>query len=271
MELPDLKALFTEALARPAGAGRSAYLDDTCRDDPALRTRVESLLLAHEQAGSFLASPGAANDIDPDSAMGDPAREDGPDARAGRPVAEGPGSLIGPYKVLQRIGDGGMGIVYMAEQEAPVRRKVALKIIKPGMDTEQVIARFEAERQALAIMDHPHIARVYDAGATASGRPYFVMELVERRVDHRVLRRPPPDPEGAPRALHPRLPGDPARASEGDHPSRHQAVERAGDDLRRPARAQGHRLRRRQGDRPAADRADVVHPASGWSSARSNT
>ena len=91
---------------------------------------------------------------------------------------EGPGTVIGPYKLLEQIGEGGMGIVYMAEQTQPVRRKVALKIIKPGMDTRQVIARFEAERQALAIMDHPNIAKVLDAGATESGRPYFVMELV---------------------------------------------------------------------------------------------
>ena len=95
-----------------------------------------------------------------------------------RPITEGPGSRIGPYKLLQEIGEGGMGVVYMAEQEKPVRRRVALKIIKPGMDTSQVIARFEAERQALALMDHQHIAKVLDAGATDTGRPYFVMELV---------------------------------------------------------------------------------------------
>jgi serine/threonine-protein kinase len=94
------------------------------------------------------------------------------------PVTEGPGSVIGPYKLLGEIGEGGMGVVYMAEQTRPVRRKVALKVIKPGTDTRQVIARFEAERQALTLMDHPNIARVFDAGATESGRPYFVMELV---------------------------------------------------------------------------------------------
>jgi serine/threonine protein kinase len=89
------------------------------------------------------------------------------------------GSVIGPYKLLQQIGEGGFGVVYMAEQEKPVRRMVALKIIKPGMDTGQVIARFESERQALALMDHPNIAKVLDAGATVSGHPYFVMELVK--------------------------------------------------------------------------------------------
>ena len=94
------------------------------------------------------------------------------------PPFEGPGTRIGPYKLLEQIGEGGMGVVYMAEQEAPVRRRVALKIIKPGMDSRQVIARFEAERQALALMDHQNIARVFDAGATETGRPFFVMELV---------------------------------------------------------------------------------------------
>src|SRR5262249_30831137 len=90
-----------------------------------------------------------------------------------RPITEGPGTRIGPYKLLQKIGEGGMGVVYMAEQEHPVKRRVALKIIKPGMDSEQVVARFEAERQALALMDHPNIARVFDAGVTDSGRPFF--------------------------------------------------------------------------------------------------
>jgi serine/threonine protein kinase len=93
-------------------------------------------------------------------------------------VGERPGDRLGPYKLLQRIGEGGVGIVFMAEQEAPVRRRVALKVLKPGMDTRSVIARFESERQALALMDHPNIARVLDAGSTAAGRPFFVMDLV---------------------------------------------------------------------------------------------
>ena len=95
------------------------------------------------------------------------------------PITERPGTVIGPYKLLQQIGEGGMGVVFMAEQTEPIQRTVALKIIKPGMDTRQVIARFEAERQALAMMDHPNIAKVLDAGTTDSGRPYFVMELVK--------------------------------------------------------------------------------------------
>src|SRR5262249_30048468 len=94
-------------------------------------------------------------------------------------VPERPGTVIGPYKLLEQIGEGGFGVVFMAEQQQPIRRKVALKVLKPGMDSKQVIARFEAERQALALMDHPHIAKVLDAGQTGSGRPYFVMELVK--------------------------------------------------------------------------------------------
>ncbi len=158
---PDpVESLFANALARPA-ADRAAYLDKACAGDPALRQRIEALLQAHVQAGgeSFLTGPYQRS----------PATE---------PPSEGVGAHVGPYKLLQQIGEGGMGIVYMAEQEHPVHRRVALKIIKPGMDSAQVIARFEAERQALAMMDHQSIARVLDAGTTPSGRPYFVMELV---------------------------------------------------------------------------------------------
>src|SRR5207245_7577937 len=96
-----------------------------------------------------------------------------------QPISDGPGTVIGPYKLLEQIGEGGFGVVFMAEQLQPIRRKVALKVLKPGMDTRQVVARFEAERQALALMDHPNIAQVFDGGETPSGRPYFVMELVK--------------------------------------------------------------------------------------------
>ena len=132
-----------------------------------MRQRLLGLLEAHDQAGSFLKSPAPEISVTTDQV-------DGPPPHA----AEGPGTRVGPYKLLEQIGEGGMGAVYMAEQEQPVKRRVALKIIKPGMDSGQVIARFEAERQALAMMDHPNIAKVLDGGATASGRPYFVMELV---------------------------------------------------------------------------------------------
>ena len=146
-------------------AERAAYLDRACDGNAALRKQVEALLQAHDQAEGFLDAPPAGLDFQ----------------RAGNvnlPVTEKPGDKIGRYKLLQQIGEGGCGVVYMAEQEEPVRRRVAVKVIKLGMDTKQVIARFEAERQALAMMDHPNIAKVLDAGATETGRPYFVMELV---------------------------------------------------------------------------------------------
>ena len=159
---PDI-AVFTEALRLPREQ-RDRYLSEACKGDGEFRLRVEALLQAYEQAGDFL---------------GRSAAERPPKAAAQvLAVAEKPGDRIGHYKLLQQIGEGGCGVVYMAEQEAPVRRRVALKIIKPGMDTNNVMARFEAERQALALMDHPNIAKVLDAGATESGRPYFVMELV---------------------------------------------------------------------------------------------
>jgi eukaryotic-like serine/threonine-protein kinase len=155
-------AIFTEALPLPAGE-RAAYLERACGGDVELRRKVEALLNGHDEVGNFL------EDSAPNASM--PAR---PAASTG----EKPGDRVGRYKLLQQIGEGGCGIVFMAEQEEPVRRRVALKIIKPGMDTKNVIARFEAERQALALMDHPSIAKIFDAGATESGRPYFVMELV---------------------------------------------------------------------------------------------
>src|SRR5579864_7451541 len=164
---PDLKAIFCEALEHAAGPERSAYLDRACREDAALRLQVESLLKAHDEAVGELPVDAPAPVPDATISMDRPT------------ILEGPGTTIGPYKLLQKIGEGGMGAVFMAEQEKPVRRKVALKVIKPGMDTGQVIARFEAERQALAIMDHPNITRVLDVGATDTGRPFFVMELVK--------------------------------------------------------------------------------------------
>ncbi len=164
-----VKQVFHEALEK-TGPERNSFVAAACGQDRDLRAQVEALLAAHDEAEGFLASP---------------TMEDANEAaKAARGLAtaappEGPGSTIGPYKLLQAIGEGGFGIVYMAEQEQPVRRRVALKIIKLGMDTKQVIARFEAERQALAMMDHPNIAKVFDAGATETGRPYFVMELVK--------------------------------------------------------------------------------------------
>ncbi len=158
----EVRAVFLEALALTAADERARYLDTACRDKPELRQRVEALLRAREQAGEFLKQDALGGNLDPLESS----------------IAEGPGTVIGRYKLLEQIGEGGFGVVFMAEQVEPIRRRVALKIVKPGMDTKQVIARFEAERQALALMDHPNIAHVFDAGATDTGRPYFVMELV---------------------------------------------------------------------------------------------
>ena len=173
--------LFHLALETPTGE-RPAFLDRACAGDGDRRRRVDALLRSHETPDSFLAGPaagpGAMADLDQDlTADVGPGRPGG-EITDRRSSAEGPGSQIGPYKLLQQLGEGGMGTVFMAEQTQPVRRRVALKVIKAGTDSRQVIARFEAERQALALMDHVNIARVLDAGATASGRPYFVMELV---------------------------------------------------------------------------------------------
>ena len=154
-EQDRLMDLFNEARAKGSDAERSAYLDAECSGDAALRRQVEALLEAHTRLGDFLKPPG-------DEAL----------------PSEGPGTVIGSYKLLEPIGEGGFGVVFMAEQLQPIHRKVAVKVIKPGMDTKQVIARFEAERQALALLEHPNIAKILDAGATESGRPYMVMELV---------------------------------------------------------------------------------------------
>jgi len=156
------EVIFKAAIKLESPAERVAYVRQACGSDAALRARLDVLLQAHDEVGNFLETP----PLDLDTALQIP------------PVNEGPGTVIGRYKLLEKIGEGGMAVVYMAEQAQPIRRKVALKIIKLGMDTRQVIARFEAERQALAMMDHPNIARVFDAGATETGRPYFVMELV---------------------------------------------------------------------------------------------
>jgi eukaryotic-like serine/threonine-protein kinase len=172
------RSIAEAALDKTGGAQRAAYLDSACATDAELRRRVEELLQEHQSAGGVLGpatdSAGDTTD-DPGAARAVPTLDQPP---PGSP-AERPGSWIGPYKLLQEIGEGGMGAVFMAEQDKPVRRRVALKVIKPGMDCAQVVARFEAERQALAMMDHPNIARVLDVGTTDAGRPYFVMELVK--------------------------------------------------------------------------------------------
>lgn len=159
------ETLFHAALALPTPEGRADYLRQACASDEPLRQRVEALLRAAAAGGDFLEPPTAVATTTPT-------------VRLTVPISEKPGDRIGHYKLLERLGEGGCGVVYMADQTEPIRRRVALKVVKLGMDTKDVIARFEAERQALALMDHPNIAKVFDAGATSTGRPYLVMELV---------------------------------------------------------------------------------------------
>jgi serine/threonine protein kinase/WD40 repeat protein len=162
VEIPpvDAKQIFLAAIEQHRPEEWSRFLEQACGDDIALRQRVSDLLVAHSQTDSSW-------DVSPVFKV-----------EASERMLERPGMTIGPYKLLEEIGEGGFGVIFMAEQLDPVRRKVALKVLKPGLDSRQVIARFEAERQALALMEHPHIARVLDGGLAPSGRPYFVMELV---------------------------------------------------------------------------------------------
>ncbi len=187
--------LFHAAVTRTDPADRAAFLNDACAGDDELRRRIEELIQAHERAGDFLASvsgetrerASASAPTFPDTGVlispNDVATVAIPSVElnpfAPRPSSEQPGNHIGPYRLIEILGEGGMGTVFLAEQRHPVRRQVALKVIKAGMDTVQIVARFEAERQALALMDHPNIARVLDVGSTPEGRPYFVMELVQ--------------------------------------------------------------------------------------------
>jgi WD40 repeat protein/tRNA A-37 threonylcarbamoyl transferase component Bud32/Flp pilus assembly protein TadD len=155
--------IFHKAIEITGATERAAYLDEACKGNEKLQAEVEELLKAHKEAGSFLEVTSVGQNATLDNL----------------PSIEGPGTKIGRYELLEQIGEGGMGLVYLAQQKKPVKRRVALKIIKPGMDSMQVIARFEAERQALAVLDHPNIAHVFDAGTTKEGRPYFIMEYVK--------------------------------------------------------------------------------------------
>ena len=155
----NIDSIFGAAVEITSDEERDLLLQEACGSNVELRDRVERLLRAHAAAGGFLPEQG---DRTVDASL----------------TSERPGNQIGPYKLRERLGEGGMGVVWAAEQSTPIRRKVALKVIKPGMDTDAVVARFEAERQALALMEHPNIARVFDAGTTEHGRPYFVMELI---------------------------------------------------------------------------------------------
>ena len=229
---PGTRARFTDRSCR--------YVHEACGGDQALGDDVERLLGAYFGVGDSLLTP-AMSAVTIDEAQ----------------FSAGPGSVIGRYKLLQRIGEGGMGVVYMAEQTTPLRRRVALKIIKPGMDSSQVIARFEAERQALAMMDHPNIAKVLDAGTTDSGLPYFVMELVNG-VRSPILRQ---SPAHSPRRFE--LVELVCHAVQHAHQKGiiHRDIKPSNVLVSlydgKPA-AQGDRLRSGQGDRTTADRADFL-------------
>ena len=163
LDAQRVQAVFQAALEAPDRAARAAVLERECATDPEVSRRVQALLQAYENPASILDRPPvAALPVTVDDAP-----------------PECPGTMLGSYKLIEQIGEGGMGVVWMAQQTEPVKRVVALKVIKAGMDSKQVIARFEAERQALALMDHPNIARVLDGGTTEGGRPYFVMDLVK--------------------------------------------------------------------------------------------
>ena len=164
------EAIFEQAAQITSEAERAAYLNQACRGNMELLARLEVLMKGHFKGQGFL-----------DDASTPPVGNGGT-PRVSTAAEEEVGTTIGHYKLLEKIGEGGFGAVYVAEQREPVKRRVALKVIKLGMDTKQVIARFEAERQALALMDHPNIARVLDAGATETGRPYFIMELSARGI-----------------------------------------------------------------------------------------
>src|SRR5437899_2475107 len=217
-------AVFGAARRLPAEE-RSAYLDEACAGDAALRQRVEELLQGGEEVEGFLQEPVPGARRPEIASAASIMVLNTPGEKAGDP--------IGCYKLLQQIGEGGCGVVYMAEQQEPLRRRVALKVIKLGMDTRSVIARFEAERQALALMDHANIAKVFDAGATETGRPFFCDGTGARRQNHRLLQ--------STQSFHPRaagpvrssLPRRPARASKRHRSPRHQAVEHSGHGQRR--------------------------------------
>jgi serine/threonine protein kinase/Flp pilus assembly protein TadD len=175
VEKPSLDTIVCAAIDIASAEERASFLAQACGDDRELLERAERLVKAHLGAGSFLESHAAASALSPKGARaevrGTPTMD--------QPVTEATGMVIGPYKLVEQIGEGGMGAVWMAQQMEPVKRLVALKLIKAGMDSKQIITRFEAERQALALMDHPNIAKVLGAGATDAGRPYFVMDLVK--------------------------------------------------------------------------------------------
>jgi serine/threonine protein kinase/Flp pilus assembly protein TadD len=172
--MPTEKSIFLDALDIESSSEREQFIEVTCRGNPELLASVSALLREHEREDNPIDKPIAAGGRWRLVNMDETELSPSPDG----PPGHIPGAMIGPYKLMEQIGEGGFGLVYVADQQEPVRRRVALKLIKPGMESREVLARFEAERQAIALMDHPNIARVFDAGVTESGQPYFVMELV---------------------------------------------------------------------------------------------
>ena len=245
MSIPqfDEKAIFNVARKIDSPDARTEYLEQVSGRDPRLFDRVNALLCGWSKQESFLESP----PVHIDSAIDMP------------PIAEQVGTTIGPYKLREQIGEGGMGVVYMAEQRQPVQRMVALKIIKPGMDTKEVIARFEAERQALALMDHPNIARILDAGATETGRPYFVMDLVRGIPITEFCDQQQLDPRQRLELF-----VTVCRAVQHAHQKGiiHRDLKPTNvlvETARRDVRSQSDRLRRGQGHQSAAHRTESVH------------
>ena len=208
---PQANDIFLDALEIAAPTDRKAFIErGLWKAMPRCGHRSRLPHAASQKAGSFLENPPSAVAVDVGITID-------------HAPLEQPGTQIGPYKLLEQIGEGGMGVVYVASQKEPLRRKVALKIIKPGMDTREVVARFEAERQALALMDHPNIAKVFDAGATDAGRPYFAMELVQGTpITEYCDQRPTLDARATGVVRH-ALPRRAARASERRHPPRSEA------------------------------------------------
>ena len=232
------KQIFLEAIEKIDPADWPVFIAGACRGNSELHQQLEELLKAHQQEDSLF---------------------DVPPTEDARRISEPLGESIGKYKLLQKIGEGGFGVVYMAEQTRPVRRNVALKIIKPGMDSKEVIARFEAERQALAMMDHPNIAKVLDGGETDSGHPYFVMELVKGIPLTKFCDENKLDTRSRLGLVQGRLQRHSARSSERSHPPRYQAIQRDGDTARRQACSQGDRLWRIEGNFTATHRQDAFH------------
>ena len=246
------ESVFAAALEKTNATERQEYLDDVCRGDSNLRQRVEQLLAA-DRARAGNTRPGLHAAAMPSLRP----------SRHSRPI----GSSTIDTSFGQKLGEGGMGEVWVADQIEPVQRRVALKLIRPGFDSARLLARFDQERQALALMDHPNIAKVLDAGVTkdhgapggSPAIPYFVMELIKGTSITEYCDRAKLSPRQRLELVHSGLSRRAACSSEGPHSSRFEAVQHPGCDLRRQAGAEGDRFRRGQGDRPAAHRAKHLH------------